>query len=75
MMSHDLRFVRMNTEDETLHCERHGLLSKAETEDVYFRVGLTHSQVVNAPRLDWLWRLREWLSQRSGPRCVPKAVQ
>ena len=75
MMSHDLRFVRMNTADETLHCERHGLLTPTEAEDVYFRVGLTHDQVARAPRLDRFWRIREWMSQRAGPRCVTRIVQ
>ena len=75
MMSHDLRFVRLNTADETLHCERHGLLSPVEADDVYIRIGMTHDLVVNAPQPDWLLSIREWLSQRRAPRCVPLVLQ
>lgn len=70
MMAHDLRFVRMNLDDDTLHCERHGLLTAEEAENVYQRLPITEEQVRQAPKLDWIWRIRERLSQRHGPRCV-----
>jgi hypothetical protein len=70
---HDLRFVRMNVADGTVHCERHGPLPPDEVEDVYRRSGLTASEVQESARPNWVTRFQEWLDQRHGPRCMPVA--
>lgn len=54
-MKHNLAFVRMNPHDETLHCERHGLLTPEEALSVWERAfglpdGAPVARAVHWPR-------------------------
>lgn len=69
---HDLRLVRMNLEDDTLHCEVHGLLPVDETQDVFERSGLTTAAIkVGNDYGGWRKAFYEIVAWFSRPKCEP----
>lgn len=72
MIHHDLRLVRMHELDQTLHCERHGLLGKAEALDVWRRTGIDATKAASAhARWGVVARLVDWIVRAfSRPHCV-----
>lgn len=75
MIRHDLRLVRLRPEDQSLHCETHGLLPDDEARDVFERAKLTaveaHGVYQRRPRLArTLDKLVHVLNRLSPPKCV-----
>lgn len=70
---HDLRLVRINRQDHTLHCEVHGLLPDDEAAEVLQRAGLTTDAGISVDGGTFrpLLRLLDALGKLTRPKCRP----
>lgn len=70
---HDLRLVRMNLFDGTMHCRKHGLLTGDEANDVLRRSGMSADtlRVLDEQAPSWLKRFWDALGLLSWPKCEP----
>jgi hypothetical protein len=69
MIRHNLRRVRMNPVDGTLHCVEHGWLQGNELEDVLGRLPTNPDTLLLSARFPLLVGIVDWIASRLPARC------